>query len=196
MQFTEGSFYHIYNRGNNKQKVFFSEANYIFFLQKVRKYIYPNCTILAWTLLPNHFHFLIQANENSTKLVKHNPVPINALTEGIRLLLSSYTKAIQKQESITGNLFQQKTKSKCVDEYTTTVFHYIHQNAFRAKLSYKIEDWKYSSFPEYLKANSAIPVSEPLCNHAIAFNLLDIETSTLLKDSYSVIRDDVLKKIF
>ncbi len=196
MQFTEGSFYHIYNRGNNRQKIFFSEANYTFFLQKIRKYIYPNCNILAWTLLPNHFHFLIQANDSSSKLVKHTPVPINSLTEGIRLLLSSYTKAIQKQESITGNLFQQKTKSKCVDEYATTVFHYIHQNAFRAKLSTTLENWKYSSFSEYLKTDSAMPVSEPLCQHALAFNLLNIELSTLLQDSYSVIQDDVLKKIF
>lgn len=196
MQFTEGSFYHIYNRGNNKQKIFLSEANYIFFLQKVRKYISPNCAILAWALLPNHFHFLVHANERTIKLVKHAPVPINALTEGIRLLLSSYTKAIQKQESITGNLFQQKTKSKCVDEYTTTVFHYIHQNAFRAKLCATLENWKYSSFSEYMKTDLASRVSEPLCQQILAFNLLDIESGTLLQDSYSVIRDDVLDKIF
>src|SRR5258706_5535453 len=124
MQFSEGSFYHIYNRGNDKRPIFFKDRNYDFFLQKAQKYIGANADILAWCLMPNHFHFLIQANTRSITIVKDTPVKINALTEGIRILLSSYTKAIQKQESFTGNLFQQKTKFKCVDDYLETAFHY------------------------------------------------------------------------
>lgn len=106
MKFNERSFYHIYNRGNNKQKIFFSDANYLFFIEKMKKYICPNSALLSWILMPNHFHFLVQANHETCKLVKHTPIEINTLTEGIRLLLSSYAKAIQKQENHVGNLFQ------------------------------------------------------------------------------------------
>jgi putative transposase len=73
MQFTEDSFYHIYNRGNDKQTIFFQERNYDFFLQKVEKYVTPNADLVAWCLMSNHFHFLIQANTSSTKIIKEKP---------------------------------------------------------------------------------------------------------------------------
>ena len=111
MQFEQSNLYHIYNRGNNKQPIFFKRDNYLYFLNKVKKYISPNCDILAWCLMPNHFHFLIHANTNTLKLVKETPLKINSLTEGLRLLLSSYTLGINVQLNRTGNLFQQKTKS-------------------------------------------------------------------------------------
>ncbi|MEJ0057100.1 MAG: hypothetical protein WDN75_16455 [Bacteroidota bacterium] len=104
--------------------------------------------------MPNHFHLLIHANAASCRLIKHSPIEINALTENIRILLSSYTMAIQKQESIVGNLFQQKTKSKCVNnpdaDYSFTAFNYIHGNAYRAGLVRGMADWKFSSLNEYL----------------------------------------------
>jgi putative transposase len=190
MQFTENDFHHIYNRGNDKQTIFFQERNYNFFLQKVEKYIAPNADLVAWCLMPNHFHFLIRANSCSTKIVKEKPIPINALTEGIRLMLSSYTKAIQKQESITGNLFQQKTKFKCVDEYLPTVFHYIHQNALKAKLVNRLEDWKWSSIQEYLGR-----VKTQLCKREIANQYVEVNWERLLEESYLVIPDDIQSRI-
>lgn len=132
MQFIEGSFYHIYNRGNNRKLIFFQERNYEFFLNKIKKYVVPNANLLAWCLMPNHFHLLVQVNQETLKIVKEKPVKINALTESIRLMISSYARAIQKQQSMVGSLFQQKTKFKCIDEYLTTAFHYIHQNPYRA----------------------------------------------------------------
>jgi putative transposase len=191
MQFVEGSIYHIYNRGNNKQVIFFKDDNYAYFRQKMLKYVYPNADILAWCLMPNHFHFLVHANQNTSRLVKHSPIEINALTEGIRLLLSSYTKGIQKQENITGNLFQQKTKSKCVDDYAFTAFHYIHQNAYRAKLTDKLETYRHCSINDYLLAER-----ESMCNRIKAMELLGINTDSFLRDSYALIDDEKLKEIW
>ena len=62
MDFIEGNTYHIYNRGNNKKRIFYSRKNYEYFLTKVNKYILPNCDILGYALMPTHFHFLIHAN--------------------------------------------------------------------------------------------------------------------------------------
>lgn len=191
MQFTEESFYHIYNRGNNKQKIFFADDNYLYFLEKIKKYITPNCDLISWTLMPNHFHFLIRANDHTCRLVKHTPIPINALTEGIRLLLSSYTKAIQKQERIVGNLFQQKTKSKCVDEYPDFAFHYIHQNAYKAGLCKRIEDWEFSSFKEYTPSATTI-----LCSTEVGFKYLNIDPSSFLNDSYAILNEDQITNLF
>ncbi|MFA5463901.1 MAG: hypothetical protein WC265_07490, partial [Dysgonamonadaceae bacterium] len=59
MQFEQGYIYHIYNQGNNRQRIFFREENYTFFLQKMKKYLLPYCDILAWCLMPNHFHWMV-----------------------------------------------------------------------------------------------------------------------------------------
>ncbi len=144
MHFEENNLYHIYNRGNNKQPIFFNRENYLYFLKKIQKYIFPNCQILAWCLMPNHFHLLIKADGNSTKNIKHHPIEINALTEAIRLVLSNYSQGINKQNNSTGSLFQQKTKVKCVsskdDNYGYTTFKYIHQNPLKAKMVSKLEE--------------------------------------------------------
>jgi putative transposase len=191
MHFVEGSFYHLYNRGNNKQPIFFQNRNYELFFQKLKRYLAGHNNILAWCFMPNHFHVLIYANEPSTKVIKQDPIPVNATSEGIRLLLSSYTKALQKQESFTGNLFQQKTKAKCVDDCPETVLHYIHQNPMKAKLTERMENWNWSSMREYTGA-----VGEKICNLDLAYSLLNINKESFLKDSYQVIPEMDLKKIF
>jgi len=48
MQFEKGHLYHIYNQGNNRQKIFFNRENYLYFLRKVKIYITPYADILAW----------------------------------------------------------------------------------------------------------------------------------------------------
>ncbi len=189
MKFIEGSFYHIYNRGNDKQNIFFQERNYYFFIEKIRKYIVHHADILAWCLMPNHFHLLVRANTDSLKVVREKPMPIVALSEGIRLLLSSYTKGIQKQEPFVGNLFQQKTKCKCADQYLNQVFHYIHQNPFRASLVKKIEDYPWVSFHEYLEIQS----QTRLCNLDVAYRFLNLDKSRFVNDSYAVIPDDIMR---
>ena len=198
MEFTEGNIYHIYNRGNNKRRIFFKQRNYWYFIEKIKKYVCTNGDLLAWTLMPNHFHLLLYANARTCRLVKHTPIEINALTEGIRLLLSSYTKGIQRQELFTGNLFQQKTKAKCVNDadldYSTTAFHYIHQNAYRAGLVEKVEKWKFSSLQEYWrpKGSRALKFSDPfrICNKDLAFELLNLNLKTILRDTYMAMPDD------
>jgi len=195
MEFALHHLYHVYNRGNNKQPIFFSDANYVFFLQKVRKYITPVCSILTYALMPNHFHFLIHADER-TVLAKKTTLPHKSmLSEGFRHLLSSYTQAINEQNKSTGSLFQQNTKSKCLSEgdgaYAITCFHYIHQNPRKAGLVSKMEDWKYSSFNDFAGRRSGT-----LCNKQLAWELLDIDPATFYEDSYKIIPDEMIINLF
>jgi hypothetical protein len=59
-------------------------------------------------------------------------------------------KGINKQRQKTGNLFQQKTKAKCIDDdeknYDITAFHYIHQNSIRAGLVQKKKSMNFLRF--------------------------------------------------
>ncbi|MCF6242323.1 MAG: hypothetical protein L3J74_13365 [Bacteroidales bacterium] len=116
MWFEEGHIYHIYNMGNNSQKIFFNDENYLFFIRKVRNEIKPITEILAYCLMPNHFHFMIFATKKSCETNKQG---MQVLTRKFGTLLSSYTRAINKQEDRNGSLFRQKTKIKDLREYTT-----------------------------------------------------------------------------
>jgi len=62
------AFYHIYNRANGNENIFFKDENYLFFLKKYKEYISPICNTYCYCLMPNHFHFLIEIkNEEELK---------------------------------------------------------------------------------------------------------------------------------
>ncbi len=63
MRFQKGYIYHIYNQGNNRRKIFFNRENYLFFLRKIRIFVKPYTDILAWCLMPNHFHLMVLVKE-------------------------------------------------------------------------------------------------------------------------------------
>ncbi|HET9747154.1 MAG TPA: transposase [Chitinophagaceae bacterium] len=186
MEFFKNELYHIYNRGNNRQKIFFKRDNYLYFLNKVRRFIMPYCDILSYSLMPNHFHFLIHSDERTIQTKEIRGQQKNVLSEGIRLLLSSYTQAINKQNKSSGSLFQQNTKATPIVKgsihYELTIFHYIHQNAYRARLVKKMEDWEFSSFPDYCGIRNGT-----LCNKELAIKLLGLNMNTFYEDSYKAI---------
>jgi putative transposase len=129
MQFDKGYIYHIYNQGNNKQKIFFHRENYLFFLKKIKTYITPYADILAWTLMPNHFHLMVLVNEltigvaqSETKDLQEsgNPTPSRVTTQttlnrSLGIMLASYSRAINIQNGTSGSLFRKHTKAECVN---------------------------------------------------------------------------------
>src|SRR4026209_1681772 len=116
MQFSEPDLYHVYNRGNNQQRIFFRPDNFIFFLDKVKKFLLPYCDMIAWCLMPSHFHFLVNADSRTLVMKKVAGQERNIFSEGIRNLLSSYTQAINKQNNTVGSLFQQNTRAKPISQ--------------------------------------------------------------------------------
>ncbi len=65
MKFYKDQIFHIYNQGNNRRQIFFSAENYEFFLWKMKAYLIPFGDIIAWCLMPNHFHWLFNVNHKS-----------------------------------------------------------------------------------------------------------------------------------
>ncbi|HUS02327.1 MAG TPA: hypothetical protein VMY77_11405, partial [Chitinophagaceae bacterium] len=59
-----GCYYHIYNRGNNKENIFREAKNYPHFLFLWKKYIEPVALTFCYSLQPNHFHFLIYTKDS------------------------------------------------------------------------------------------------------------------------------------
>jgi putative transposase len=127
MYFEQGYLYHIYNQGNNRQKIFFNRENYLFFLRKIKKYITPYAEVIAWVLMPNHFHLMVLVNNIEVEVYQDNPgvshrhtgiVPPpkkRTFNESIGIMLMAYSKALNKQRYRSGKLFREETKSECIN---------------------------------------------------------------------------------
>jgi len=130
MIFEKGYLYHIYNQGNNRQTIFFSKKNYLFFLKKIEIYVKPYADIVAYCLMPNHFHLMVLVNRLTIGNQKINqkasivsqgydqsetlPKP-RTFNDSIGIMLRSYTRAINKQKGFTGALFRKQTKNECIN---------------------------------------------------------------------------------
>lgn len=140
MEIEEGSCYHVYNRGNNKGLIFFSERDYEKFLEKFRAFLGGSIDLYAYCLMPNHFHFFLRVNKRV------------AFEKGIKNFFISYVKSINCKYERVGSLFQGRYKRKLVgsDTYFTRAITYIHQNSLSLPSVIKLQDYRYSSYYEYL----------------------------------------------
>ena len=134
-----GEYYHLYNRGNNRQPVFLERENCAFFLRQWRKYVSAACGVVGYCLMPTHYHMLVQ-------------VTADGLSHCMQLFGISYTKAINARYHRVGALFQGSFQAKHVgrDEYLLDLSRYIHLNPVMAGLVRRAEEWEFSSFREYL----------------------------------------------
>lgn len=167
--FVEGEYYHIYSRGNSKQKIFLDVQDYERFLKLlylcnsennidfrediVRKNINAwdfdrgktIVSIGAWVLMPNHFHLYLTLNPRKSDFRK------NEVTEFMRKLLTSYSKYFNKKYKRTGGLFEGQFKAVYIenDNHAKYNFSYIHLNPI--KLIDK--NWKEDGIKDFQKAN-------------------------------------------
>ena len=168
MNLEKGGIYHIYNQGNNRRPIYFEQRHYVFFLEKMRQFLLPYGDLLAYCLMPNHFHWLFHVQ--ITTLNVENPatpgrMKDRTINDSIGILLRSYSRALNKQNGWSGSLFRADTKAKdsllmefiTVDsrdwdkkDYLTYCFHYIHSNPVRAGLVAAPEVWEFLSARDYL----------------------------------------------
>ena len=82
MNLQTNKLYHCYNQGNYQQKIFFTQDDYIYFLNKIRLKILPSADIIAYCLMPNHFHILLQPNEYGISKFQNGSLQTSRLTNG------------------------------------------------------------------------------------------------------------------
>ena len=134
-----GEYYHLYNRGNNRERIFYERENYGFFLRRLRKHLVPILDVVVYCLMPTHYHLLILLKEAD-------------LSHRMQLFSISYTKAMNKRYDRVGSLFQGAFQAKHVDgnNYLVHLSRYIHLNPVMAGLVERPEDWEFSSYREYI----------------------------------------------
>ena len=145
IQFESGKCYHIYNRGCNKENIFLNEDNYQYLIRLFSKNIKTfNVTIIAYCLMPNHYHLLLRQNNDI------------GLDRFIQSVFNSYTKAFNKMHSRSGTLFEGPYRNIVVNDdiYLSHLCRYIHRNPLDAGLVKDIRRWKYSNYPEWIETRN------------------------------------------
>lgn len=136
------SYYHIINRGNNKNTIFKDKEDYLYYLELIFKYKKEHpFDLYHYCLMPNHIHLLIQTNKAldfSTFMKRTN---------------LSYYHYFKKKYGWIGHFWQNRFKSKPVgkDEYFIQCGKYIELNPTRANI---VKDpshsqYSYSSYNYY-----------------------------------------------
>ena len=172
--FYEDGIFHVYNRTNNKELLFRSTENMLFFLRQFKKYLNPFLDTFCWNLLPNHFHFLVQIKTREQIKDHLKTIPFKFLkpiekkyvadesTTNLLIELewkrffNSYAMAFNKQHKRKGNLFQRPFKRIEIkkDSHFTQAIIYIHANAQYHKICKDFIQHKWSSWHTILSDKS------------------------------------------
>ena len=140
-EFLPGYYYHIFNRGANKQQIFKENSNYLYVIKYLKKYSKElDVSIIAYCLMPNHYHILVRQNGDH---------PAGLIPQRV---FNSYAKAFNQSYSHSGTLFEGCFRSKVVedDSYLIHLCKYIHINPIKAGLVTRPEEWIYSNYREFL----------------------------------------------
>ncbi len=160
--FAPGEYYHVFNRGNAKMDIFRTQADYAFFLSRLKEYLFPDdksaptadgkeryvrktfppgsFSLVCYCLMPNHFHLVIRQNGD---------VPVSAL---MLSLISGYSKYFNKVYKRVGSVFQDQFKSVRVEsnEQLLWLSAYVHQNPQAAGLVDNLSKYPHSSYLDYI----------------------------------------------
>lgn len=154
--FAVGEFYHIYNRGNSKQKIFLDDKDRDRFIKllylcnstknvrfredivdmKIDAWDFDRGELLvslgAWALMPNHFHLLITLPPRVTLGApdEDQEGPRNPISLFMNKVSTAYSMYFNKKYKRTGSLFEGRFKSVRMtrDEQAKYIFSYIHLN--------------------------------------------------------------------
>jgi len=142
-------FYHIFNRGTNRENVFIEQRNYAYFMQLYAKYIEPVADTYAYCLLKNHFHLLVRMRDDVPD-PKGLSRPLGS--KAFANFFTAYAKAINKAYGRTGSLFQHPFGRIEVNsgKYLINLVRYIHLNPQKHGLVSDFREWEYSSYHAHL----------------------------------------------
>lgn len=133
--YAKNTFYHIYNRGNNKQLIFLDTKDYLRFVGVLLRYeeLY-DISLYAYCLMPNHYHLLLRLGSDE-----------NAISEYMHRCMTAYVMYFNKKHSRIGRLFQSPFQVRRI--YTVKgilrVIQYIEKNPVKADLVKVSSDYRW-----------------------------------------------------
>lgn len=141
VKYADNEYYHIFNRGAHKARIFFLEENYRYCLLLLKKYsLHYNVSLIAYCLMPNHYHLICRQEAHGS------------ISKFLQTTFNAYYQAVNKQQGHSGTMFEGRAESKHInsDSYICQVVRYIHINPVEAMLVLKPESWKFSDYGKWI----------------------------------------------
>ena len=140
-----GAHYHVTARGNEQKEIFKSQRDRERFLSYLESAVVRyGAVIHAYCLMSNHYHLLIET-------------PSGNLSQIMQHINGAYTNYFNVKRKRAGHLFQSRYKAILIeaDEYAKELSRYIHLNPVRAGMVTKPEEYRWSSYCDYIGERNA-----------------------------------------
>lgn len=172
--FTENQHYHVFNRGVEKRKIFLDNQDYNIFLYYLFIYLVPleevlkkypllpihlqsknlskELSLVSYCLMPNHFHLLLKQESK------------DAVSRFMKQVTNAYTRYFNHKYKRVGGLVQGRFKAVLIvkDELLLHISRYIHLNPVISNLIKDLEDYRWSSYLDYISKSSKSFISKDL----------------------------------
>jgi putative transposase len=159
--------YHLFSHAVDNNNLFYENHNYTFFLNKWAHYSKNYFRTYAFCLMPNHFHFCVQAlpvssnklivdmpsfstNLQTAQLGNYEP-SVSYHSRRLSHFLSSYAQSLNRKRNRKGVLFRSTFGRVQVTnaDYFKDLICYIHHNPIHHFDVASYQDWHYSSYDAY-----------------------------------------------
>ena len=144
-QMSASGYYHVVFRGINRQHLFEEESDFLYFLESLKQLKTEMLFELhAYCLMSNHVHLLMREKQTGD------------ISLVMKRLLTKYAMYFNRRYGRSGALIASRYKSVPVeiDEYFIPLIRYMHQNPIRDGIANKPEDYKFSSYSDYVQGGN------------------------------------------
>lgn len=152
------AYYHVYNHANGFENLFIDAENYPFFIDKMVHYLNPVVEIVAYCLMPNHFHLVVKV-KSEEEIQKLFSINMNSEVTDVKKyiskqfanLFSSYTQAFNKYNKRRGSLFMKNFKRKEIEDIflVKRTIIYLHLNPVKHGFVKDFREWPWISYHSY-----------------------------------------------
>lgn len=160
--FENGYYYHIYNRGIDKRRIFLCDRDYQRFLKTIKicndkftlrsfslqenlplKNKNHNVSVINYCLMPNHYHFTLKQLSR------------DGISQFLQRMGTSYTKYFNTKYKRSGRLFEYSYKAISIesDDQLLHLSRYIHLNPVLGGLVKNPNQYSWSSYNSYFEEN-------------------------------------------
>ena len=138
---SKSNFYHVMVQGIDKKYIFNTRENIKFYIDLIIKKIKEsNITVLAYCIMNNHAHFLIFSED------------YRDLSKFMQRINTTYSNYYNRTNKRVGYVFRDRYRSQDIMniQQLYTCLRYIHNNPVKAKMCSSMDEYKYSSYNEFI----------------------------------------------
>jgi len=142
----------VINRGNARAEIFHNSSDYQAFLELVQESLEERpLRIIAYCLMPNHFHLLVWPRKDEE------------LSQWMQWVMTTHVRRYHRDHQSNGHIWQGRFKAFPIqqDDHLLKVWRYIERNPVRARLVTRAEDWRWSSLGTRERWLHSGPVTRP-----------------------------------